>query len=328
MDQPDPTLYDLLAVSPTSSPTELRRAWRQTARRLHPDTGTDPNPEAFISAHDAYETLIDPLRRRFYDAELARTGRAFGSGPAFTNQTFSDTPAEATSPHSPSDIPVGPRGADLRVQLTIDFAAAVFGSSSTLTLSRREVCSACAGLPPEMGCPVCGFTGTELREARVAVTIPPGTESASTLTMYGAGDVGTRLTTDEPGSTGTAAFGLPGPPGDMFVTVNVRPRADVVMRGRDLIYDLPVDVVDALLGVRLSTTLLDGPATIVVPPGTAPATRIKLAGRGVPLPGATRGDAYVEVRLLMRTALSAAQRDLLLELRRLDLEKPAAHPGL
>jgi len=80
--------------------------------------------------------------------------------------------------------------------------------------------------------------------------------------------------------------------------------------------------------VRLSTTLLDGPATIVVPPGTAPATRIKLAGRGVPLPGATRGDAYVEVRLLMRTALSAAQRDLLLELRRLDLEKPAAHPGL
>ena len=320
MEPSEPTLYDLLSAPSTASPDELRTAWRKTARLVHPDTGSSPNSEAFIAAHDAYETLSDPLRRRFYDADLARSGRAFTNGPAFTEQTFGDQAASAATTTN-EDSPTGPRGADLRVQLTVDFAAAVFGSSSTLNLSRRERCSACAGTPGPSGCALCGFTGTELREARVTITIPPATESGTTLNLYGAGDAGTRPTADSLGSSDSKAFGLPGAPGDMFVTVNVRPRADVVMRGRDLIYDLPVDVIDALLGVRLSTTLLDGPATVIVAPGTAPAQRIKIAGRGAPVPGATRGDAYVEVRLLMRTELTSAQRELLSELRRLDLEK-------
>ena len=318
--------YARLGVSETATAGDIRHAWRKTARRLHPDTaptGTaEENASEFILASQAYDVLIDAKARRAYD--LARSAARRGpssheepvhaAGPADPMRS----PKARRSGYSPLTQP-GPAvdaiewgavGQDVRALMTIGFSAAVFGSTIEVFLSRREVCRTCAGEPPDRGCASCGEEGSELVETMAEVVTPPGVANGSTLTLAQAGDVGPRA--GHPGSR----RGIPGPPGDLVVEFTVTSHAGVAMAGTTLVYDFPVDVIDALLGCQQQIRLIDGPALVVVTPGSAPGFRIRIAGRGVPLHGHTRGDALAEVRIVMRTQLTAEDRAVLGTLRR------------
>ena len=200
---------------------------------------------------------------------------------------------------------MGRSGADLAATVTVSFVDAVFGTTVPLSYSRRMRCRSCNGLPPLDGCASCGLEGYELLEASVTVSVPPGTSANSSVTIFAAGDVGERA--GPPGHR----RGLLGASGDLVVNVNVIATPGVIMAGADLIYDLPLDVIDALLGCLVHPTLLDGSCSLAIPPGCPPGQRIKIPGRGVPIPGATRGDAYAELRIVMRQHLTADQRELL-----------------
>lgn len=322
---PPPSHYELLGLSPDASDEQIRQAWRDTARRLHPDTAGEGATDAFLAARYAYEVLVDPRSRRQYDVEQLAVRLRFRPdpqpstpAPPPTPQHVSTTtappgPTGATRPtqKNPSPSDHGDPGATLHATITIDFPSAVFGVTVPLIISRRQPCRTCAGRPPRTGCASCGHEGFELLESTVNVVVPPGTTSGTSIVVPESGDIGQRAGT--PG----ARHGLPGPAGDLVVETIVTPTPGVLQVGSDLIYDLPIDVIDALLGTLVYPQLMDGPATVVVPPGAEPNLRLRLSGRGVPaaLIG-TRGDAYVEVRIVMRTNLSPAERQSLEALRR------------
>jgi DnaJ-class molecular chaperone len=304
-----PDHYEILGVDHTATDDQLRTAWRDAARRLHPDNDSGSSEE-FIAAKAAYDVLADPARRRAYDAERMAARLAAG---ARRQSPLSSEPA------SPPDHPApaaratstewGEPGGDLATTATISFSAAVFGTSTSVVVTRRDRCRTCGGTPPDKGCRTCGQDGYEMVEYTAHLDVSPGTTTGTVITIFAGGDVGERA--GVPG----ARRGLLGAFGDLLVEVIVTPAPGVLLVGTDLIYDFPVDVIDAMLGAIKHKELLDGLATVVVPPGSVSGQRIKLTGRGVPVPGLARGDAYLEVRLEVRTDLTAAQRTLLESLR-------------
>ena len=65
----NPSLYEVLGIPPQASPTQIKEAWRTTAKTTHPDAGG--TNEAFTTAQHAWEVLSDPEQRAAYDAALS-----------------------------------------------------------------------------------------------------------------------------------------------------------------------------------------------------------------------------------------------------------------
>ena len=140
--------YELLGVSRQSTADEIKRAYRQRARQLHPDANPDdPNAEAqFKEVARAYETLSDPQRRQQYDTYGEggpQTGSPFGGGGL--GDIF-DMFFNGNSPFGGGSGPTGPpRGADVEAILDIEFAEAVFGCEASVTVRTAVVCEECEG---------------------------------------------------------------------------------------------------------------------------------------------------------------------------------------
>src|SRR5512141_1453222 len=176
-------LYSVLGLKPTASPAEIKRAYRRLARRFHPDINPgDPAAAVrFREVSEAYETLVDPERRRRYDERGAvveeRVDAAFG----FEGFDFSVEAAEGPRASTFGDLfaeviqqgygVAGGRevGADLHARLTVSFEEAVRGGDRSLTVTRLAACPACAGAgtirTQEARCPACGGSGS-VRSAR------------------------------------------------------------------------------------------------------------------------------------------------------------------
>ncbi|MSY25802.1 MAG: DnaJ domain-containing protein, partial [Actinobacteria bacterium] len=156
--------YELLGVSRQSTADEIKRAYRQRARQLHPDANPDdPHAEAqFKEVARAYETLSDPQRRQQYDMYGEggpQTGSPFGGGGL--GDIF-DMFFNGNSPFGGGSGPTGPpRGADVEAILDIAFAEAVFGCEASVTVRTAVVCEDCEGsgadgMTGPSTCPDCG----------------------------------------------------------------------------------------------------------------------------------------------------------------------------
>ena len=112
--------------------------------------------------------------------------------------------------------------------------------------------------------------------------IPPGVDTGGRLRIPGKG---------APGIGG-------GPPGDLQVELRVRPHRLFTREGRNLTFDLPVTVAEAVRGAKVEVPTLDGRATLTIPPGTDSGTRLRLRGKGVPDPrGGTPGDLFARIQI-------------------------------
>jgi molecular chaperone DnaJ len=168
------------------------------------------------------------------------------------------------------------------------------------TVTQITTCDRCAGKGRiiEVPCTECKGTGQVRRSRRISVKIPQGIEDGATLKVRGEGDTG-------PGGV---------LPGDLYVTVHVRPHAVFQRRGDDLICEVPISFTQAALGSRITAPSLDGKIELKIPPGTQPGTLFKIKGKGMPRIGSSgRGDEYVKVNLKVPTRLSKRQRELLIE---------------
>lgn len=165
------------------------------------------------------------------------------------------------------------RGADAATRVRVTLAEAVYGTT------RHVPAADGAGMPA------------------VAVRIPPGTAD------------GTRLRLRDHGEEGQHG----GPPGDLLVTVEVADHPRFRQRGRDLHTAVTVGYPELVLGADVPVETLDGrTVTAHVPAGTAPGTRLHLAGLGVPATGhSPAGDLIVETRLHLPAELSATAREAL-----------------
>ncbi|MCX8066476.1 MAG: DnaJ domain-containing protein, partial [Anaerolineae bacterium] len=158
--------YEVLGVSRNATQDEIKRAYRQLARKYHPDVSTEPDAEArFKEINEAYQVLSDPDRRAAYD----RFGHAGPPGVGF-DFGFRD-PFEIFEEVFGVDFGFrtgrrrGPRrGADLRYDLHLQFEEAVFGCKKEIEITRLENCPECRGSGAAPGttpirCNTCGGTG-------------------------------------------------------------------------------------------------------------------------------------------------------------------------
>jgi molecular chaperone DnaJ len=139
------------------------------------------------------------------------------------------------------------------------------------------------------------------RHRRINIRIPPGVDTGSQLILRGEGD---------------AANGG-GQRGNLYVVVNVRPHDVFRREGNDLLSNIEVNFSKAILGGEVEVPTLDGPAKIVMPPGTQTGAVFRLRRKGMPsLRENDRGDELVAVRVKTPSKLTSKQRELVEELSR------------
>ena len=352
--------YIILGVERGASPGDLKRAFRRLARRYHPDINPGDQRAAahFREISEAYETLIDPERRRRYDTSGRSRTAAEEVSVGFEGFDFSVT-ASGASASTFGDLfadiltqrggdalaASGDRGADLHHGITIGFEDAMRGGHHTVTVTRQEHCRACKGrgrLPvAETRCVHCQGSGA-LKSARGHMVFSrpcaqcggSGRQGAARCPTCAGGQVEMRtetLTMAVPaGLADGARVRVPGKghvgrnggeSGDLYITVHVTPHPVFRREGDDLHIVVPIAVHEAALGIKFELPSLDGRVRVRVPPGTQSGQRFRIRERGVPSPRAgRRGDLVVEVRLVLPTLLDERSKDLLREFGRINGE--------
>lgn len=295
--------YEVLGVARDSDEAELKRAFRELARKHHPDVNPD-DPDAgvkFREINEAYAALSDPEERARYDRWGHRTTGAEPSGFGAMAQAVEDVIGDVLRRRRAKQ-----RGRDLRYTLEVDFAEAAFGCTKVIQIPTGPLSAT--------GDPVPG--GSAPRE--FSVVVPAGTVEGAIKMMKGEG---------EPGAHG-------GPPGDLHVIVRVRPHPTLRREGFDVWSDVSLTFPQAALGGVLDVHTLDGPIKMRVPEGTQAGRVFRIRGRGVPRSGgkgAPRGDHLVKVQIAVPTQLTQRQRELVEELGKAlgEAERPAvAKKGL
>jgi molecular chaperone DnaJ len=356
--------YQVLGVSRDAAPDEIKRAYRQLARQLHPDTNPDPSAEArFKEVALAYEVLSDPQRRQQYDQfgdAGPQAGNPFGGAGGGLGDIF-DMFFNGSSPFGGgASGPSGPpRGQDLEAVVDLAFADAVFGAEAEVSVRTAVPCDDCEATGAAPGtapviCPECQGAG-QVRRVRQSilgqmVTAGPCTRCSGfgsiiespCPTCRGEGRrIDDRLyTVDVPAGVDTGATlrlsgrGAVGPrgggSGDLYVHLRVAPDDRFVRDGDDLLHDLHIPVTQAALGARVPLETLDGEEIIDIEPGTQSGAVTRLRQRGVPhLQARGRGDLLVQVVVDTPTELTGEEAGLLgrlAELRGHAIEAP--EPGL
>ncbi len=355
-----PDLYGVLGVAHDASDDEIKRAYRQLARELHPDVNGDPQAEQrFKEITAAYDTLSDPGRRRQYDL-FGRFGAGVpggGVGPdVFPFGDFSDIFDVFFGGGGRGGRRRGRRsrarpGEDLRVPLELAFEQAAFGLKTEVEIQTMSTCARCDGSGSEPGtaparCPQCGGQGDVQEVARsifgtVMTARPcPTCDGAGEIVpnpcseCRGEGRVRARRTLPIEVPAGVADgmdLRLPregmagragGPSGDLYVSFQVKPHPVFERRGQDLVCELSVPMTMAALGADVEILTLEGAETLRLDAGIGSGTVIRLRGKGIPnLERRGRGDLFVTVVVETPDPRSKEERALLERLAELRGEK-------
>ena len=151
------------------------------------------------------------------------------------------------------------------------------------------------GRVPSQPCPTCRGAGDVRTEKRVAITVPPATESGSRIRLRGQGE------SSRPGGT----------PGDIIITFQVQPDRFFRREGLDLVCEVPLNLAQATLGTRLRVRTVDGKKVMLrIPPGTQPGRKFRIKGMGLEKNG-RRGDQLVGVQVTVPAELTSEQEELL-----------------
>ncbi|MEO6789553.1 MAG: molecular chaperone DnaJ [Ornithinibacter sp.] len=339
--------YADLGISRDASAEEIKKAYRRSARRLHPDV--NPGPEAeeqFKKVSQAYDVLSDTDKKQSYDmGSDPYGGGAAGFGQGFS---FSDI-MDAFFGGQGAGAGRGPRsrqtrGQDALVRLDIDLGDAVFGAQKDLMIDTAVACATCQGAGMQPGtsvrtCDVCEGRG-EIQQVQrsflgqVMTTRPcmtcqgfgqlitdpcyecsgdgrVRTRRTLTLKVPAGVDTGTRIQLAGEGEVGHGA----GPAGDLYVEVAVQPHATFQRRGDDLHATVEVPMTAAALGASLEMETFDGTQELDLRRGTQSGDTITLRGLGVThLRGQGRGDVIVHTMVHTPTKLDPEQEEILRQL--------------
>lgn len=255
--------YEILGVPSSATDKDIKKAFKQIARKHHPDLHPDDKQaEAiFKEASAAYDLLKDKDRRRRYDAgEIDATGAErpqqhyyrdytgdagpFASHAAqdgfASNEELEEFLARAFGRGNSRRAHSTPqaRGLDVSYVLPVSFVEAATGATRTVTL-------------PE---------GKTLR-----VTIPEGAVDRQMLRLKGQGMPGFN----------------DGPAGDAYVELHVQPHAFFERKDDNIHVEVPVTLKEAVLGSQIQVPTISGPVKLKVPGGSNTGTRLRLKEKGI-----------------------------------------------
>lgn len=352
--------YEVLGVEKNASEEELKKAYRKMALKYHPDRnpGDKEAEEHFKEINEAYSVLADSEKRKGYDlfghagAGAGAGGFDFGQGGGGFSDIFGDIFEEFFGGSPGQGRRRAQRGNDLRYNMTITFEEAIFGKEAKIKLRRPEPCGACKGTGAKGGntktCSTCGGTGqirfqqglfavsrtchqcrgegrimTEAcpdcrgeryiaRDKTISVKIPPGVETGSRLRVTEEGEVG---------SNG-------GPAGDLYVVITVQEHPLFVRDGDNILCEVPVSFIKAILGGKVEAPTIKGNTTVKIPAGTQDGKVFRLKGLGFPnLRGYGIGDQLVKIKVELPTKLTPKQKELLEEYAKISGEPVEADSG-
>lgn len=296
--------YATLGVSPTASPDEIKKAHRRLAREHHPDRnpGDKGAEDRFKAVQEAYDTLSDPEKRRTYDFRrqnpgayggfggMGTTGRGGGGFEDLYTRSGGRYRANADGSFSRADGPEGDEDG-----LFGDLFGRIFGGGPGApagTAAPRDA-EADVRLTFEeslRGGPQDLRIGSET----VRITVPKGVSSGTRLRLK---------------NKGTPAAG--GRRGDLYLRFVVAPSPRFRREGDDLIVTETITALDALLGTtRTVETAYGQKVKLTLAPGTQPATRLRVKGKGIEPAEGPPGDLYVEIAITV-PRLTDAQREAL-----------------
>jgi curved DNA-binding protein len=331
--------YKTLGVAKTATQEDIKKAFRDLARKCHPDLAKAEDKasseERFKEINEAYEVLKDPGKRKKYDRlgsdwdkyEDDEYAGSATSGP----RGYGDFSGTADRSQAGFEYHFGGTGFS-------DFFERYFGGSGVDPFeglrsngSRGFYKSGTSSRRPMRGSDVEAEIMVTLEEAfkgstrrlslkkvdpvkgseksqSIDVKIPAGIQEGQRIRLGGQG---------QPSPDG-------GPPGDLFLKARFAQHPYFSVKGSDLHYGLNLAPWETALGCIVDIPTLHGTVRLTVKPGTQAEQQLRLAKHGLPKSGSERGDLFVEIRIRMPESLSAEERELWEKLRSVSNYNPRA----
>lgn len=313
--------YKILGVSKTATADEIRKAYKQLARKHHPDLNPKSKTESekkFKEIAEAHAILVDPEKRKRYD-EFGAAGVQEGFDPSRARQWQDWSKRGGFTTGGPGgggfEFHFGGPGGGASFENLFrggggggggatadmgDILEGMFGGGSPAGRARRRGGGARRGPPAgedieheiEIGVPE-SLRGTTVAleldrgngPERIDAKIPAGVREGQRVRLAGLGAAG----------------------GDLYVRVKLRPHPFLERRGDDVVIDVPVTVAEAVAGAKVDVPLPQGGTVEVkIPPGTSSGRLLRLRGLGAPKRGGGKGDLLVRVQVAVPSDGGAA----------------------
>ncbi|MDR5657971.1 molecular chaperone DnaJ [Serpentinicella sp. ANB-PHB4] len=343
--------YEVLGVDRNAAPDEIKRAYRKLAMKYHPDKnkGDQTAETKFKEINEAYEVLGDQEKKQRYDqfGHAGVNGNGASGFEGFGGGGFEDIFGDifdifGGGGFSSSRRQRGPRkGADVKYEQSITFEEAAFGVEKTIKFHKEEDCKDCNGSGAASGstsktcpdcngkgevrfaqrtplgqivnvrpctkcagegkiiekpCPKCNGKGTERKLKSIKVKIPAGVDTGSVISIRGEGELGQQG----------------GPPGDLYVVINVMPHKIFERDGLNVYCEIPITFAQAVLGDELEVPTLEGRVKYKIPEGTQTGTIFRLKSKGISSPrNYGKGDQFVKVVVEVPKKLTEKQKDII-----------------
>jgi DnaJ-class molecular chaperone len=313
--------YDILGISKTATPDEIKRAHRKLVRQYHPDVNKNnaAATEKFKEVQEAYDILSDEAKRRNYD-QFGHAGVGAGPHPGGDPyEAFRRAQAgrgghggshswQAGPGVSVEDFDIGQGGfGDIFEQLFGarggGRGAAAAGRSTSRGRSRPQPTRGADIEHPVTLTFYQAARGTKLplqinREGQletIEIKIPPGVKEGSRIRIKGRGQQ------------------AGGQPGDLFIITQVTPHPYFRREELNVLLDLPISLYESLLGTKVEVPTLDGPITLTIPAGTSSGAKLRIKGRGIER-GEEKGDQFVIVKIIVPKHLDEADKQTIEQL--------------
>ena len=342
--------YEVLGVSKDADDATIKKAYRQLAKKYHPDTnpGDAEAEKKFKEASEAYAVLSDPEKRSQYDqfGHSAFDGTGGAGGFDFSGMDMGDIFGDifgdffGGGSRRRNDGPM--RGANLRARVRVSFEEAIFGCEKEIEITLKEECNTCHGTGARPGtspetCKKCGGKGKVMYTQQSLFgtvqnvqTCPECHGSGKVIKdkcsdCHGSGYISVRKKIvvpvyagiDEGQSIRIRDKGEPGinggPRGDLLVEVSISRHPIFQRQDMNIYSTAPITFAQAALGAEIKINTVDGEVLYEVKPGTQTDTKIRLKGKGVPSlrNKSVRGDHYVTLVVQVPTGLSGDAKEAL-----------------